>query len=227
MNWLFQRRPRDPLAEAYRSATPRKVPGRHPCAALSFLVIDAETSGFKIGQDRLLSLATIPLCAGDLHLGQAAEWVVYQPAAAVTPATEIHGILPSETASGAAEREVLADLLPRLHGAVLVGHHVGFDAAMLDEALRRHFGIGLRNPFVDTAALAMHTLDAFARTAYPGQRPPSLEELCAHCGITPLDRHTAVGDAFTTAEIFLLLCARLRRRFDRALLARDLPLGRL
>lgn len=226
MNFWPFRRPRDPLAQAYRAATLRHVPDRRPWDSLTFLVLDAETTGFKIGQDRLLSLATMPIRRGDLHVGEAAAWVVRQPAAAVNAATAVHGILPVDTAAGEDERAVLAALLPQLHGAIVVGHHIGFDAAMLDEALRRHFGTRLRNPLLDTAALAMHTLDAFARTAYPGQRPPTLEELCAHCDIPATDRHTAAGDTFTTAELFLFLAARLRRRLGRPLLARDLPIGR-
>lgn len=221
--WPF-RRPRDPLVQAYRDATPRRIPPRRAWGDLVFLVLDAETTGFKVGQDRLLSLATMPVRGGDLRVGEAAAWLVRQPVAAVNAATAVHGILPADTAAGDDERAVLAALLPQLHGAIVVGHHIGFDAAMLDEALRRHFGARLRNPRLDTAALAMQTLDAFGRTAYPGQRPPTLEELCAHCDIPATDRHTAAGDTFTTAELFLFLAARLRRRLGRPLLARDLPL---
>ena len=225
MNWFFLS-PRDPLAQAYRDATPRRVPGHRPWAELSFLVLDCETTGFRVGTDRILSLATMPVHGGDLRIGAATAWLVRQPGAALNAATAVHGILPSDTAAGDDERAVLAALLPQLHGAVLVGHHVGFDAAMLDEALRRHFGTGLRNPLLDTAELARNVVDAFGRTAYPGQRPPTLEELCAHFDLPPLDRHTAAGDTFTTAELFLFLCARLRRRLGRPLLAKDLPLAR-
>ncbi|HLP02416.1 MAG TPA: 3'-5' exonuclease [Opitutaceae bacterium] len=221
--WPFRRR-LDPLAAAYRDATPRRVPGRRAWNELRFLVLDAETTGFNIAQDRLLSLATMPIRRGDLRVGEAATWVVQQPTARVNAATTVHGLLPADLAHGAAERDVLAALLPQLHGAIIIGHHIGFDCAMIDEALRRHFNIALRNPRLDTAALAMRTIDAFGRTAYPGQRPPTLEELCAHCDIPPMDRHTAAGDTFTTAELFLFLCARLRRRLDRPLAARDLPI---
>ena len=220
--WPFRRR-LDPPAAAYRDATPRRVPGRRPWSELRFLVLDAETTGFRVGRDRLLSLATMPIGGGDLRVGEAATWVVRQPTARVNAATTVHGLLPADLAHGLPEREVLAALLPRLHGAIIVGHHIAFDCAMIDEALHRHFGTTLRNPRLDTAALAMRTIDAFGRTAYPGQRPPTLEELCAHCDIPPLDRHTAAGDTFTTAELFLFLCARLRRRLGRPLLARDLP----
>jgi len=222
--WPFRRR-LDPLAEAYRAATPRRVPAWRPVSELTFLVLDAETTGFRVGRDRLLSLATMPIRGGDLRVGEAAAWIVRQPATPMNAATAVHGILPTDTAAGDAEREVLAALLPRLQGAIIVGHHIGFDCAMLDEALQREFGTRLRNPRLDTAALAMRTVDAFGKTSYPGQRPPTLEELCAHSGIPPPDRHTAAGDTFTTAELFLFLCARLRSRLARPLLARDLPIA--
>jgi DNA polymerase III subunit epsilon len=225
VNWFFLR-PLDPLAQAYRDATPRRVPGRRPWAELAFLVLDCETTGFRVGADRILSLATMPMRGGDLRIGGASSWLVRQPGAALNAATAVHGILPSDTAAGDDERAVLAALVPQLHGAIVVGHHIGFDAAMLDEALRRHFGTGLRNPLLDTAELARNAVDAFGRTAYPGQRPPTLEELCAHFDLPPLDRHTAAGDTFTTAELFLFLCARLRRRLGRPLLAKDLPIVR-
>lgn len=221
--WPFHR-PRDPLVRAYREATPRRISGRRPCSELRFLVLDAETTGFQVGRDRLLSLATMPALGGDLRVGAATTWVVRQPVASLNAATAVHGILPIDTAAGEDERAVLAALLPQLHGAIIVGHHIGFDCAMIDEALRRHFHHRLRNPRLDTAQLAMQTIDAFAKTAYPGQHPPTLEELCAHCDIPATDRHTAAGDTFTTAELFLFLCARLRRRLGRPLLARDLPI---
>jgi DNA polymerase-3 subunit epsilon len=96
---------------------------------------------------------------------------------------------------------------------------------MLNAALKRHFHISLRNPVLDTARLAMSAVEAFARTGYPGQREPTLDEVCVQCGISPLDRHTAEGDTFTTATLFLALCARRQRQLGRPLRANDLPLG--
>jgi DNA polymerase-3 subunit epsilon len=94
---------------------------------------------------------------------------------------------------------------------------------MLDDALRRTFGIRLRNPLVDTARLAMSTIDAFHQTGYSNQRPPTLDEVCAKAGVALIDRHTAVGDAFTTAQLFLFLCAKLKHMLGRELIVDDIP----
>ncbi|MBE2215037.1 MAG: 3'-5' exonuclease [Opitutaceae bacterium] len=208
--WPFTTLHDDPVVRAYVSDTARRPRARTPLADVRFVVIDAETTGFKVPQDRMLSLAALPLQGGRAAVRDMRSWLIRQPAPAVTDAVAVHGILPCETARGTDERQVLYELLPLLRGAVLVGHHVRFDAEMIHAALQRQFGAGLRNPLLDTAHLAMGTLEAFRKTGYANQRPPSLEEVCALCQIEAIERHTAVGDTFTTAEVFLLLLARLR-----------------
>jgi DNA polymerase-3 subunit epsilon len=207
--------PREPLAAAYRAATRWRPSLRTPIDRLRFVVLDAETSGFAIGTDHLLTLACVDVSEDQIRVSAFRSWLLRQDGIAVNAAVAVHGILPSESADGRPEKEVLAEFLPLVGGAVLVGHHVGFDAGMLDHALRRHFRTRLRNPLVDTGRLAMAELEAFRKTGYPGQRPPSLDEVCANLGLPMHDRHTASGDTFTTAQLFLLLAARARRRLGR------------
>ncbi len=226
LSFLRRRHP-NPLVAAYQEATSEKIPPKTSIDELRFLVIDAEATGFKLGKDRLLSLAASEITKGQLHLARSWSWLIYQPSVALNEAVMVHGILPSETATGLPEAKVLEEFLPLLHGAVIVGHHIGFDAALLDQALQQHFQTRLLNPLLDTALMAMEELEAFRRTGYANQRPPGLDEVCAHLGIETFERHTAEGDTFTTAELFLHLCARLRRRVGQPLKARDLPLRKL
>lgn len=212
------------MAAAYLAGTAAKAPPKMAANQLRFVVIDAETTGFNVERDRILSLAAVPVQAGVLHLGALRSWFVYHADAPMTDAVRVHGILPADARSGQPEATVLRELLPVITGAVLVGHHVGFDIAMLNAALHRHFGIRLRNPSLDTAQFAMRAVEAFRKTGYPGQRAPSLEELCTHLDLQPLERHTAEGDTFTTADLFMLLCAKHARQLERPLTAADLPL---
>jgi DNA polymerase-3 subunit epsilon len=224
MRWWFRKKSQDPFLDAYAEATPKSISDKTPISEIRFVALDAETTGFDTAKDRMLSLALIEIKGGRMQMASAATWLIYQHAAAMTSAVSVHGILPAETATGRQEAEVLRDLLPKLQGAVLVGHHVAFDAAMIGAALRRHYRVALRNPLLDTANLAMEAVDAFAKTGYSGQRAPSLDEVCMQCGITPVERHTAEGDAFTTAMLFMTLCARLQRQLGRTPKAGDLPL---
>ena len=189
---------------------------------LKLVVIDMETSGLDIQKDRILSVSTLCIDCLELSIESARQWMVYQPDTPWNEAIKIHGILPSETRHGKPEEEVLRELLRMLENHPVVGHHVGFDMRMLDQATRRHFGLKMRNRMIDTANLSMHVLEAFHRTGYPGQRLPSLDEVCAQLNITVIDRHTSTGDAYACAEAFLLLCARLRKNIGRSLRLRDL-----
>ncbi len=223
--WL-NRRPTDPVAAAYVAGTPVKVGSKTPLHPLRFVVVDAETTGFDFSRDRILSLAAIPVEAGVIQLRTLRSWLVYHSDAPMTEAVRVHGILPADARTGEPEARVLRELLPMITGAILVGHHIGFDIGMLNAALDRHFGVRVRNPSVDTAQLAMRAVEAFRKTGYPGQRAPSLEELCTHLDLQPLERHTAEGDTFTTADLFMLLCAKYARQMGRPLTAGDLPLVR-
>lgn len=223
MSW-FTRTRLSPELQAYVDATPKRVPGKRPWDELRFFVLDAETTGFNVQTDKVLSLAGIHVEHGQILMARFHSWLVFHPNVPVNEAVSVHGILPCDTEKGSPESKVMEELLPQLSGTILVGHHVGFDAALLDAALYRRFGLHLRNRILDTAALAMLAIDAFARTGYANQRPPTLDEVCAHCGISTVERHTAAGDAYTTAELFLLLCAKLRQRKKRPLVAGDLPL---
>lgn len=212
------------FARDYRAGTPRRVGRKTPVSQIRFVVLDAETTGFDPARDRILSLAALPLQGGVLQLADLRAWMVYHSQAPMTEAVQIHGIMPADAREGAPESTVLEEVLPLLTGAVLVGHHVGFDVRMLNEALHRRFRVRLQNPMLDTAKLAMQVLDAFRKTGYVGQRTPSLEEVCTLLDLAPLERHTAPGDTFTTAELLLVLLARYARERRRPLVSGDLPI---
>ena len=138
---MFWRRktPLPPIVEAYLEGTPKRIPGKTPINELLFIVLDCETTGFNATQDRILSLAISELRSGRLHVARSAAWLFRQDHT-VTEAVTVHGILPSDTAFfGQPEPDVLLELVPRLQGAVIVGHHIGFDLAMLNAAMKRHF----------------------------------------------------------------------------------------
>lgn len=224
MSPIFDKKDKpSPLCQSYRDATRVRLPKKTEAATLRFVSIDCETSGFKVGTDRVLSLAAFEIQDGQIDIAGAGKWIVYQPKARLNQATAVHGILPEETQQGTPEQDILPELLPILSGAIIVGHHVRFDAAMLNDILMRHCGIRFCNRLVDTGRMAMNELVAFHQSGYANQRPPALEEVCAQLNVPPVARHTAEGDAFTTAEVFLMLCSKIRKRLKRPLQLRDLP----
>jgi DNA polymerase-3 subunit epsilon len=132
----------------------------------------------------------------------------------------IHGLLPN--AQGRIYHEevsALKDFLAVCGGKVLVGHHLAFDRGMIDRALKRHGSGPLLNQGIDTAQLAK-------RLSPSGYWRPAdayaLEVLARRYQIELSDRHTAVGDSYITAMLFLKLCSRLSERKGRGLTLDDL-----
>ncbi|MDP0500688.1 MAG: 3'-5' exonuclease [Verrucomicrobiota bacterium JB022] len=225
---LFRRRGKlEPVARQYLDQSRYKFNSKAPLAQLPVVVLDAETTGFDLARDRILSVATVEVKEREILIASSQEWIVYQPEAAANAAVSVHGILPSETAAGTPEKEVLGELLPLLGTHLVVGHHIAFDLGMLDRAAHKHFNVRLRHRAIDTALLAMQELEAFRRSGYPNQKPPTLDEVCSNLDLPVHARHTASGDAYTTAEVFILLCARIRHRLGRPVQLRDLGSARL
>jgi DNA polymerase-3 subunit epsilon len=138
----------------------------------------------------------------------------------------VHGITAEEaTQEGVTEAEALAGFLDYLRGAVIVGHHIGFDVEVMQHACQRNFGIDLANRWIDTMEVTLHLDDEgvfeelaqAAGVTLPPFRNFSLDGLCVQFHVEPHDRHTASGDAFITAQIFLKLL-RLAKRQGRTTL---------
>lgn len=209
--------------EAYRLHTP--VNKKEPESSVRWAIFDLETTGFDLSKDRILSAAITIVEDGEFKMQSLQSWYIYQNLKEVNEATKLHGILPSQTESGIPEKQFLEQLIPLLAGTVIIGHHIAFDAAMLNAAMERHFSIPLKNQLLDTAYFASTELEAFRKTGYANQAPPSMEEVCAQLNVPMAERHTAAGDVFTTAQIFLILRGRLKSRINRPLRLKDFPLA--
>jgi DNA polymerase-3 subunit epsilon len=171
--------------------------------SVRFVVLDCETTGLDPNRDRIVSIGAVAVIGGQIELGDTYEALLR--VLHNTAATLVHGITRDETREGVGEEEALAGLIAYLGDAVIVGHHIGHDLAMIDAALARHDQPGLLNRHLDTGELAL-LLDADGAFAnQPPLKSLSLDSLCELFNITPHDRHTAPGDAFLTAQILLRL----------------------
>ena len=177
-----------------------------------FVALDCETTGLNPGTDRIVTIGTVSVVENEIVLGDSFEALL--KVSVNTGAVTIHGVTRDESRSGIEEHEALEGLLDHLKDGIIVGHHITHDIASLNAAYERHWGLTLLNRCVDTMALTLHLEHA---GAFPG-RPPiqnfTLDALCDMFSIPPHGRHTASGDAFLTAQIFLRLLP-LARRFGR------------
>ena len=188
----------------FRSAIPKRCPVRE----LPFAVIDTETTGLDPAKDELISMACYRVTGMNMDLSDRLECTIrrrdYQPGTH----TRIHGMMAKHLETGSSEQEVLLALLEFIRGHILVGHHIAFDTRFLNKALLRHFNVKLKNKSLDTARLASR----LEKPVLENAGTESLDTLCARYSISPLQRHTAAGDAYMTALLFLKLLGRLEKR---------------
>ena len=197
--------------QAYANLPWKRIKRRTPLAALTFVVLDTETTGKDPRTDRLLSLSAIRILDGQMQIGQALELLVRQADFLANESVSIHGIKPTDSEAGIEELEALRRVVSFVGEAVIVGHHIGFDLRILNEALKRH-GLGeLRNKWLDTAQLAVRAEHLFPNP-YLRTEEYTLDALCNRYNVRPRYRHTAAGDAFMTGIILLKLLAKLAAR---------------
>ncbi|MEO0732661.1 MAG: 3'-5' exonuclease [Bacteroidota bacterium] len=198
-----------------------KTPKNALLAEVPVVVIDAETTGLEQKKDRLLSLGGLRVAGNAIHQKEQFEGYLPTPQSHhAEEAIAIHGIIPNSERYGySTEPDLLASFLDFINDRMIVGHHIGFDVEMINLALARHGAGPLRNRVVDTGRLA-ERLQPVGYWTPPDQF--SLDKLARRYRIPLSDRHTALGDAYITAVLWLKLTGRLREKVQRKLLVRDL-----
>lgn len=200
-----------PLIQAYRARFDWTWDRNLGWENVRFVVLDSESTGLNAERDSIISIGAVGVFDFEIRLDDAFE--IIMPVAYNSASVMIHGITREEAAEeGTPEPEALAQFLEYLGDGVIVGHHIEHDIKMLNVACRRHFDLELQNLWVDTMNLTLVLAEHGAFPEEEGFTDFSLDGLCRRFGLKAHDRHTAPGDAFLTAQIFLRLLKTAKRQ---------------
>jgi DNA polymerase-3 subunit epsilon len=203
--WLSRprARARSEASVAYASATlPRSAT---PWLQAPWCVLDFELTGLDLDRDEIIAFGAIPIDAGAVRLGGAVSTLVRPEREVGEAAIRIHSIRAVDLAGAPPLDQALEPLLGALAGRGLVVHAAAVERAHLGRALRRR-RLRLRGPVIDTEALGriwLHGRDGRLR------RHLGLGELAEALGLPAERPHDALGDALTTAQVFIALAAHL------------------
>ena len=172
-----------------------------PLIALTAIVADTETTGLDTTKARIVEFGAIAIDRGVI----ANEGFVLR----VNPqepipkaASDVHRIDDRAVADAPSFGEAWPRISAVTGERLWIGHTIGFDLAILARECARAGLAYTPPPALDTRLLAQ-----IANPNLPGY---SLEMLASWLGVEPGERHSALGDAVTTARIFEALAVRLR-----------------
>jgi DNA polymerase-3 subunit epsilon len=164
-------------------------------------VVDVETSGFRPGQARIVSVAA--LAVGDDGNVEQNLYTLLNPGVDPGP-THVHGLTAEMLAGQPRFGDVVGNLTELLKDRTLVAHNVGFDYSFLAAEAEL---VGAELP-VDTV---MCTVELTRRLDL-GIENLRLETLASHWGITQMKPHDALDDAMVLAQILKPVLVRARER---------------
>ena len=179
---------------------------QRPLAELAYTVFDTETTGLSPSEgDEIIAIGAVRIVNGRLLEQETFEQLV-DPRRPVRPESQrVHGIS-SEMLAG---QPGIEQVLPAFHrfaeDTVLVAHNAAFDMRFLQ---LKEAGTGVRfgQPVLDTLMLSA--------LVHPGHAEAEhrLDDIAHRLGVAVTGRHTALGDAMVTGQVFLKLVPLLAER---------------
>ena len=168
------------------------------------VVLDTETTGLEPSNgDEMISIGAVRIVNGRIVRGETFEQLIDPGRRIPKSSTRFHGL----TGKDVKGKPDAGAVLPRFHcfcgRAVLVAHNAAFDMRFL-ELKEKASGVSFTNPVLDVLLLSAFLHDHMS--------DHSMNATAERLGVEVSGRHTALGDAMTTAAIFLAMLGPLETR---------------
>jgi DNA polymerase-3 subunit epsilon len=172
----------------------------------TFIVIDLETTGLDPRHDHVVSYGAVPIRDGRVKTSESVYGLVHVPHDVPASSVKFHGLRTQDLDGAPPLAECVAVLDDLIGDHPIVAHCAWIERSFLHKAFRRSY-LPFTSPIVDTAVLAQRLLDV---DLAPDQAV-SLEYATTALGLPVHSPHHALGDAVTTASLFIALASQLER----------------
>lgn len=175
-----------------------------PLAALECVALDTETTGLDARSARLVQIGAVRIEDGKVRRERSFETLLNPGMPIPTASTAVHGISDADVAAAPRFADVAGDLASFLGQAVVVGHTIGYDLMILQRE-----AVLAGRPWRVPRTLDVRVL---AELAKPSLAQYDLDRIASILGVGIEGRHTAMGDAVATAQVYTALLPLLRER---------------
>jgi len=180
-----------------------------PLAELAYTVFDTETTGLEPSAgDEIIAIGAVRIVNLRLLRHEVFEQLVDPRRPLAQASIRIHGITPEMLEGQPTIERVLPAFLKFSEDTVLVAHNAAFDMRFL-QLKEAATGARFTQPVLDTLLLS--------EVLHPNIKEHRLEAIAARLGVDIVGRHTALGDAIVTGEVFLRMVPLLAERGIRTL----------
>jgi DNA polymerase-3 subunit epsilon len=187
-----------------RPSQPAAITPATPLSELPAVVVDTETTGLNPLRDRVISVGAIRLHGPRLYRSRTLNMLVNPGRSIPNRTIPIHGISNAMVADAPPFKQIVNRVVEHTSGLVVIGHFIHFDIAILRSEMQR-CGLDWR----PTASLDVMLLYA---GLFPDRPSLRLDDIAVDLDVPVIGRHSALGDALTTGEIFLRLLPAMSAR---------------
>ncbi len=171
---------------------------------LEYTVFDTETTGLAPRQgDEIVSIGAVRMINQQLLHEELFDQLVDPQRPLPLESIKIHGI----TAEMLEDQPTISQVLPLFHqfcdDTILVAHNAAFDMLLL-KMKEAETGVSFINPVLDTLLLW--------EVLHPAQQRHNFSAIAELLGVRIVGRHTALGDALATAEVFSKMIPLLNKK---------------
>ncbi|MFC5302894.1 3'-5' exonuclease [Azospira restricta] len=166
-----------------------------PLGELTYTVFDTETTGLEPSKgDEIIQIGATRIVNRRLLTHEVFDQLVDPRRPLPSASVQIHGITPEMLVGQPDIGSVLPAFREFCADTVLVAHNAAFDMRFL-QLKENSTGIRFDLPVLDTLLLSA--------LLHPNQESHRLEAIAERFGVPVIGRHTALGDAYVTGEVFL------------------------
>jgi DNA polymerase-3 subunit epsilon len=179
-----------------------------PLEEVPFCSLDCETTGLERNSE-VISIGAVKVHQRRIRICDAID--LRFAVSKGHKQSEIHEELAQESLI---DNEVqLKKLLQYIGNSVIIGHHIAFDIAKVNQLIAGYAkGFSLKNKTSDTFLLMKRIDPMRFERKVGGLKSIQLGALCREFNIDIENRHTALGDAYLAAQLFIKQLNTLKRR---------------